>query len=205
MSLHSIDVLRKLIQYLRLEKHSFHLLEHVVCMNWRQKYPAPQHKLENLDEALRHDGPRKSWFFDGAALLDAAFDPSELVTGSGCVLSVSSRVSTPDGGSLHIPMMNFHPVDTVTLIDIRRVLAAICGAQRGYVLATGRYWHYWGEWLLSETEWVRFNCQFLMPTVVVSERYIAHSLHRGYNALRLTASSPQKPVLPYVIECIERP
>jgi hypothetical protein len=69
----------------------------------------------------------------------------------------------------------------------------------GYLLRSGRYFHYYGVALLTPQEWLRFLASFLMPCTLVSPRYIGHSLHRGFCTLRLNAVPPLKPEIPQLV------
>ena len=118
------------------------------------------------------------------------------------VLSFCSKVKLKDGSLRHIAMMNFHPEENVDLTHIRRAIQYICGSREGVLLDSGRYYHYWGNFLLSEIEWMKFLGDFLMPTVIVSPRYIGHQLFNGSCTLRLTSDLTYKPQVPTVIETI---
>jgi hypothetical protein len=53
--------------------------------------------------------------------------------------------------------------------------------------------------LLSRPAWLAFFGQFLMPTTMVSPRYVGHSMARRFCALRLNALPPYRPVVPRVV------
>jgi len=63
---------------------------------------------------------------------------------------MTSRVWLADGTTRHIPMMNFHP-EGIGLEEIRQALRAICGSQRGAILNSGRYQHYYGDFCSTRT------------------------------------------------------
>ena len=98
-------------------------------------------------------------------------------------------------------MMNFHP-DNVSLDAINESLKIICPNSKGVILETGRFFHYYGMSLLSEEKWLQFMAEFLMPCVVVSPRYVGHSLYDGYCSLRLTTDTKYKTKIPEVIAII---
>lgn len=96
--------------------------------------------------------------------------------------------------------MNLHPVGFHDQEELRRALDDVVGGRAGYLLASGRHLHYYGRWLLSTADWRRFLAQFLMPCVLVSPRYVGHSLYRGFCSLRLNAVPPFKPTVPSLLE-----
>ena len=99
-------------------------------------------------------------------------------------------------------MMNFHPEEGVGLDDVKKVLGHICSDKRGVLLDSGRYYHHYGDFLLEEDEWIQFMADFLIPSILVSPRYVGHRLHEGFCSLRLTADGEYKPKIPEVIEIL---
>mgnify|MGYP004190599807 FL=1 len=95
--------------------------------------------------------------------------------------------------------MNFHP-ENIAREDIKKAINYISHGHNGVLLDSGRYQHYYGNFLLNESEWKKFISEFLMPTVLVSPRYIGHRLYDGYCALRLTADDKYKTKIPEVVE-----
>lgn len=132
----------------------------------------------------------------GALSLDELQNP-----GKNTVWSISSKVCMYGGGAKHIPMMNFH-LENGAGVDIRRTLEHICGSNTGVLLDSGRYKHYYGDFMLDNDAWTRFMAEFLMPTTIVSPRYIGHRLRDGYCTLRLTADGQYKPKVPEVVEIL---
>lgn len=118
------------------------------------------------------------------------------------VWSLTSKVVTSDGRTMHLPMMNFHPVDDISTDDIVDFIKIVVPDKDGVVLHSGRYFHYYGCYLLTEDEWIKFNAKFLMPCVFVSPRYVGHVLRDGYSSLRFTNDDKYKPTIPTVIHHI---
>ena len=98
-------------------------------------------------------------------------------------------------------MMNFHP-ENISTNEIIKILKHICKEKHGVFLKSGRYYHYYGNFLLSEKQWENFVTEFLMPTILVSPRYIGHRLNNGYCTLRLTTDKKYKPKIPRAIKII---
>lgn len=97
--------------------------------------------------------------------------------------------------------MNLH-LEGITFDQLLVALQIVTRGRPGYVLASGRHYHFYGRYLLTPEEWLRFNCDFLLPTMLVSPRYISHSLSQGHNTLRLSAQGSLKPVTPYLVATI---
>jgi len=195
----ALTVLREIITFLNIQDCHFLLIEHSVGVNWRQRYRDLAQKVANLDEALRQDLPSNLFYVSGRDIMRVSFSPVTLLSSEKNVISIASLVYPPNSWPVHLPLMNFHPHAGIGLNEIQSFMARLSEGHRGKILATGRFWHFYGSWILTEEDWLRFNCQCLMPTIFVSERYIGHSIFRGYNLLRLTASEPFKPVIPYVV------
>lgn len=79
----------------------------------------------------------------------------------------------------HLALMNLHPVEFSTTAQVRSAVDRVTDGMPGYLLSSGRYFHYYGTLLLDSEAWVGFLAQFL-----------------GFCALRLNAVPPHKPVVP---------
>lgn len=170
------------------------LLRHEVMVNWRQKYPTPRRQIGALRESLRHDGPFGGERFTVNRLHQSV--ANHLAT-SQSALSVSSRVWNGRGEHIgHLALMNLHPVGFRSARDVREAIDEVTDGLPGYLLASGRYFHFYGKSLLTLDSWLLFLAQFLMPCVLVSPRYVGHSLHRGFCTLRLNSVPPVKPTTP---------
>lgn len=176
------------------------LVAHEVNTNWRQRHQTTSEKLEHMLSGFKHLQPIKDRQYSRAEFSKLSLD-SLYHLGENQVWSVISKVQTSDGATKHLPMMNFHP-EHGSEEGIKKALGYICGSQRGVLLDSGRFQHYYGDFLLDETGWRKFMAEFLMPTVLVSPRYIGHGIHYGYNTLRLTNDSQYKPMIPEVIEVL---
>ena len=177
------------------------LITHEVDTNWRQRYQTTSEKLEYLLDGFEHSRPIKDKNYSREEFIQ--LDSNDLYNlGENQVWSITSKIQTSDGKTKHLPMMNFHPEDGSEK-DIKKALEYICGNKRGVLLDSGRFQHYYSDFLLNENEWVQFMAEFLMPTVLVSPRYIGHRLYDGYCTLRLTADGQYKPKIPEVVEILQ--
>lgn len=195
----AIDILVSIINSLALHSHNFLLIEHSVETNWRQKYQSDESKFINIKESLIYPCYIAKYEVLGNDILQKGTSfIRNLVSNKQHVISVASCLTAPNGDLVHLPFMNFHPeIDNLQYLS--ESIKFITKNQHGYLVATGRFYHFYGQYLLTPTEWLNFNCDFLLPTVLVSERYISHSLRQGYNTLRLTSQEPFKPKTPHLI------
>lgn len=200
------DVLLGLVHDdLRLpQDYQLELIEHAVAENWRQRHDTPRKQIDALPHSLVHAGP----FAGNLVRVGEARSHMPALAGdsSARAISVTSRVWDEKGQHVgHLAIMNLHPVGFRDNEEVRGAVGQVVNGQPGHLLGSGRYLHYYGRWLLGVTDWPRFLSQFLMPCVLVSPRYIGHSLHRGFCALRLNAAPPHKPTVPALIQDAARP
>ena len=179
---------------------SVKIISHEVGNNWRQIHLGHHEKIRNLGGGFEHDKPKQEKNYSRKDFLDLTLEQLQK-SKSKEVWSFVSKVQCDDGISRHIPMMNFHP-EEVGLKAIKEAINHICGAKRGCILDSGRFFHYYGNFLLDENEWRKFMAEFLMPCILVSPRYVGHRLYDGYCTLRLTAQKQFKPKLPEVIDIL---
>jgi hypothetical protein len=170
-------------------------VEHRVSKNWRQLYEAPREQIDAIPQALVHSGPFAGW---RARVRELERVLSTLANArSSVATSISSRVWNETGEHVgHLALMNLHPIGFNGMHEIGEAVKLVVDGRPGYILDSGRYFHYYGRRFLSVLDWPRFLSQFLMPCVLVSPRYIGHSLYRGFCTLRLNAAPPLKPVVP---------
>ena len=176
------------------------LISHKVEENWRQVNHTSLLKNENILKGFNHDKPTKEIFYNRNEFLDLNFKKLEKLPKNE-VWSLTSKVLCTGNIYKHIPMMNFHS-ENIDLSVIKKALKYICGKKSGCLLDSGRFLHYYGNFLLTNNDWVKFMAEFLMPCVIVSPRYIGHRLNDGYCTLRLTTEKSYKPKLPEVIEIL---
>lgn len=103
------------------------------------------------------------------------------------LLGLQSNVAVAGGGQAQIPMMDFmcspSPRNKERLTCL---LQSLCMG-RGFLLESGRSYHYYGLRLLTEVEWRTFLGKCLLMTGFADERYIGHQLVNGYCVLRLSS------------------
>jgi hypothetical protein len=193
----ALDVCKVVVEH-QSEISELTLISHEVGINWRQRYETEQERLEHQLAGFEHSKPIKQQDFSRNEFNNVTPEMiSELRENQ--VYSITSKVGCNDRIDRHIPMMNFH---NTSLQDIKSALEYICGKRKGVILNSGRFFHYYGDFLLDEDKWTSFMGEFLMPTVLVSPRYIGHRIHDGYSTLRLTADKKYKPCIPKVVELL---
>jgi hypothetical protein len=202
--MYSADILSRLVvEDLGLSDQTcVELLVHQGRRNWREQNRTPMEKITNLREGLRHEGP-----FSGE-LVSIGRINHELAAlrrriSDVDVVSVTSRVFDPAGARVgHLAIMNLHTEGFCSIEALAEAISQVTGGVSGYLLESGRYYHFYGKELMSDREWVDFLTGFLMSCVLVSPRYIGHSLFRGFCSVRLTSSAPHKPMVPRLLRVL---
>lgn len=117
------------------------------------------------------------------------------------LISFQSRVLT-QSGYRHFPMIDFSNsiINDLSICDVERVLKEL-GESNGYILDSGRCYHYYGNRLLEDDDWLYFMKQ-CSKHPEIGERYISHQLRRGAAGLRITADN-SKPKLPSVVKVFQ--
>lgn len=192
----SLEVAQTIIENHR-EIISIKLISHKVETNWRQLYKSTEDKVLNLNRSFIHTLPIQQKIYKREEFIKLKLNDLNKL-GDSQVWSLCSKVECEDGEYKHIPMMNFHP-EGISLEIIKQSIKHIYPNKNGVILHSGRFFHYYGNFLLSENEWIKFMAAFLMPCVLVSSRYIGHRLHDGYCSLRLTTDTKYKTKIPEVI------
>ena len=109
-------------------------------------------------------------------------------------LGVTSRVLLKNGEFRHIPQIDFACVKSST--NLRRMIKCLrrfVKIKPGYILESGRSYHYYGARLLDQRQREIFvgNCLLCNPAgkkPIVDTRWFAYSLRRGFSNLRIAAS-----------------
>lgn len=198
MGQNSLEVCQVIVS-LCPEIFSLELIQHPVGINWRQAHPNNSDKARDIIGSFNHKYNTRKEIYNRDNFLELNLgDLPKLPENN--VWSITSKISCYDNKCKHIPMMNFHP-EGIRLETIIEVLNNIVG-KRGVVLDSGRYYHYYGDFLIEEKDWIKFIGDFLAPCVLVSPRYIFHRLKDGYCSLRLTSDKQYKPKIPEVVSIL---
>lgn len=202
----AVDALKKLVREDLNLSPDFYLeiVSHEAAVNWRQRHTTARQRIAALDESLLH-GPIDSFLVRVGDDSEIArlFSRSER---SGRALSVASRILDQDQRRYgHLALMNLHPDGFLSRQELESAVHRVAHRTPGYLLNSGRFFHYYGARVLTHEQWIEFLARFLMPCTMVSPRYIGHSLSRGFCCLRLNSVAPHKPYVPKVISLIGGP
>jgi len=148
-------------------------------------------------------------WIDREAIFHGALDEEISRLEKGWDLGIRSQVVLENGCYAHIPMMDFclsKSSESVTLIKKR--MREITGEKAGFILESGRSYHYYGINLLSQESWLEFMAKCLLTGVfqgkdqpflqAADQRYIGHSLLGGGCVLRITTNAERK-FMPVVV------
>lgn len=203
LGINSLEVCKVIVEQYR-EISGIKLIAHEVGYNWRQIYQTSQQKSEKIKESFDYFNPLAERLYSREDFTNLTLDDLPKLK-KHQVWSISSKVKCFSKVYKHIPMMNFHQEsESTSQKEIKIAIKHIIGNQDGVLLNSGRYSHYYGNFLLNEEDWLKLMASFLMPCILVSPRYIAHVLHRGYCTLRLTADDKYKVKIPEVIKVFHK-
>lgn len=192
-------ILQELTKTLNLYDYYATFLEHAVVINWRQENVDYGNKVLNFPESLIHPPYIRSIKIKFKEIMNDDFNIYNLRESEKNVISISSLINK-DNIQFHLPLMNLHLEEREHLDTIVSFIKQTTSNMSGFLLETNRYYHFYGKKLLTDHEWLQFNAQFLMPTILVSPRYVGHSLYQGYNTLRMTNSSEIKTIEPFCVK-----
>ena len=132
---------------------------------------------QSLHDAERSDVP-----------IDADFAPRlrSLVAAPTSIVAFSSELRLKNGDVRHLPVLDFasksrRPGAAVSAITVARSLGV-----PGFILRSGRSFHFYGAVLLDADELQRFLCRALLLAPVTDARWIAHQLLDGKSSLRIS-------------------
>ena len=115
----------------------------------------------------------------------------------GKLLGFVSKVHLACGGAAHIPMMDFICAPSTKNLEMLVRLLRNIHKGRGWLLESGRSYHYYGCQLLTYREWIVFLGKCLLMSGYADDRYIGHQLVDGHCVLRL--SSGKSKTVPTVV------
>ena len=110
---------------------------------------------------------------------------------------VSSAMRFRGGSTYHIPMLDFHCVASESTERLVRQVAIRIWPQGGYLVASGKSYHFYGNGLLTDCELVTFLATSLLYGPVVDRAWVAHQLLERACGLRIShrATYPFPPFL----------
>jgi hypothetical protein len=156
--------------------------------NWGELPDLEKRKLSSLAKGVRQDTGKR--VFSKVPAIQVSAEELQLWAKrltDGELLGLISRVELCGGRSAHIPMMDFACRPSAqNLASITHLLSEITKGA-GFLLESGRSYHYYGAELLTDEEWRRFIGRCLLMFGYVDDRYIGHQLVDGHCVLRLSA------------------
>lgn len=169
---------------------------YVESENWLERNHSCEASSSDLREAMSQD-PRRRILTELSrdAVLEAGLLKIEKHLAANELLGVISKVRTNKGHQSHIPMMDFQcPVSAQNLNGLVELLPST-GQRHGFILQSGRSYHYYGKELLNNNQlWVSFLGKCLLMKGFVDERYVGHQLVDGHCVLRMSAGSRKRHV-----------
>jgi hypothetical protein len=117
----------------------------------------------------------------------------------GNMLALSSLVKLRNGEMRHIPMLDFHfAASTRNEALAVSALKALTGKNRGFLVQSGKSYHYYGFELLSQAELPKFLARAILLGHIFDRRWISHQIIEGACALRI-GSGHGYASLPFVV------
>ena len=110
-------------------------------------------------------------------------------------LAISSQMIMVSDKIQHLPLMDFSLSKSPENLELLKTRLDYIGCVNGWILESGKSYHYWGAYPLPEKEWINFMGKCLLTSVVhdrdniqeiADPRFIGHSLIRGCNTLRMS-------------------
>jgi len=118
----------------------------------------------------------------------------------GTLIGIVSRVNLSSNKAAHIPMMDFKcEISNENLQTLIKMLRSITIGP-GYLLESGRSYHFFATQLISEEEWRTFLGRCLLMSGYSDDRYIGHQLVDGHCVLRLSGGNLKERIPTVVAE-----
>jgi hypothetical protein len=100
--------------------------------------------------------------------------------------AANSAVAVPGADVAHIPMLDFKvPVSARALVVVQEVVRQL--GLTGYILDSGRSYHFWGRNLISTQELQVLLARFVLLHPISDKSWAAHQLMEGSASLRISA------------------
>jgi len=112
------------------------------------------------------------------------------------MIALSSLVDLKDGSQRHIPMVDFHCPPSKSNLELATAVANELKVGPGFLLESGRSYHFYGLELMSRSALASFLGRVLLFSPIVDRAWIAHQLIESACALRIsprgeTGEAPQ--------------
>jgi hypothetical protein len=188
------DVYRHIVS-LNDEIEEAMLLVYEEGTRWREQENADGVSTNGLHDAIRQDPHRRDiMVLERRDVLSLQFQQLRDHLTPSQLLGVASLVKSKQHEPKHIPMMDFICPPNESNADLLASLLAEGLRMPGFLLDSGRSFHFYGVQLLSEVEWRRFIGKCVLMSGLVDDRYVGHQLVDGYCVLRISSSLKKKRV-----------
>jgi hypothetical protein len=102
------------------------------------------------------------------------------------VLALLSSVRTVSGEVAHLPLLDFHLPATPFNEKVALEALQALGIGPGYLLASGKSYHFIGSRLIEFSAFPRFLARALLLSPVIDRSWIAHQIIEGRSAVRIS-------------------
>jgi hypothetical protein len=114
-------------------------------------------------------------------------------------LAINSKLIMNDGTSKHIPLLDFKLSSNNKSHD-NLVKACICIlGLKGYILNSGRSYHFIGSQLVCESELLDLLAKFALLSPISDKAWVSHQIIERSASLRITVKNGKEPYL--IDEC----
>jgi hypothetical protein len=145
-----------------------------------------------LENVLDSHAKREKELVPRDILLNSAFLPD--LRSNDINYAINSQVVTKDGKKRHILLLDFHiPENSSNQIIVEKVLEIL--NLKGYLLRSGRSYHFIGEQLISTYRLISIISKCLFFTPIIDKSWIAHQLVDKSCSLRFTKKNGIFPTL----------
>jgi hypothetical protein len=184
----ALEVVQRIIERHDLQDEWFTLVTHRTSIGWRQRHRTVEDRIQHLASESADQRPRGARVQGRAMLHFGMRDLDSYRPDSGHVVSISSRLGGR-GPRGHLALMDVQPEEFIPNDRLVGAISVLCDGRAAWLLRTDRHYHVYGDFLLDEDGWMRWNLRFQMSLALADGRYVGHSLLWGCNLLRLNAGS----------------
>jgi hypothetical protein len=105
---------------------------------------------------------------------------------SDSILVLSSRAKVDGGEHRHIPMLDFHCPPSAKNQELAVQVSKLMDPNGGYLLCSGRSYHFYGKSLISDRELTFYLARALLFAPIIDRAWVAHQLLEEACGLRIT-------------------
>ena len=118
----------------------------------------------------------------------------------GTMLVFSSRVKLQSGTCKHIPLLDFHVPTAPQNQELVVFIANSLDSRGGYILNSGKSYHFYGKSLLEEDQLPVFLGKALLFCPFIDRAWVAHQLIEGACGLRISQKPGGRSIPELVVE-----